>query len=103
MICLSACGDGRLSESNSGERGGGFGVSSRAMGRTLASMDIHSPTVAQQPLGEAAGDLNDLLDEKIVLEETLGRFAEILETHGVGMHDKLPWSLTNVRHVHTVG
>ena len=60
-------------------------VVSGAMGRTLEFMDIHSPTVPQRPLNEAVEDLNDLLDEKIVLEETLGRFAEILETHGVGM------------------
>lgn len=57
---------------------------SRAMGRTLESMDIHSPTVPQQPLSKVAENLNELLDEKIVLEETLSKLAEILEMRGVG-------------------
>jgi hypothetical protein len=54
------------------------------MGRTLESMDIHTPSIPQQPLSKAAKNLNELLDEKIVLEETLAKLAEILETHGVG-------------------
>jgi hypothetical protein len=54
------------------------------MGRTLESMDIHSPSLPQQPLSKAAENLNELLDEKIVLEETLSKLAEILETQGVG-------------------
>ena len=79
---------------------------SRAMGRTLEIGDIHSPTVPQRPVSKAAEDLNELLDEKLVLEETLGHFADILEKHGVGMSSptsNLPWSLTTVRHVDTVG
>jgi hypothetical protein len=59
-----------------------------AMGRTLESMDTHSLSVPPQPLSKAAVTLNELLDEKIVLEETLAKFAETLDTHGVGILPK---------------
>ena len=54
------------------------------MGRTLESMDIHTSSIPQWPLSKAAENLNGLLDEKIMLEETLAKLAEILDTHGVG-------------------
>jgi hypothetical protein len=56
------------------------------MGRTLESMDIHSPSLPkQQTTSKTAHALNELLDEKIILEGTLARLNEILENHGVGI------------------
>ena len=56
------------------------------MGRTLESMDIHSPSLPkQQATSKIAHSLHELLDEKIVLEGTLARLNQILENHGVGI------------------
>jgi hypothetical protein len=56
------------------------------MGRTLESMmDIHSPSLAKQETSKTAESLKELMDEKIILEGTLARLNEILESHGVGI------------------
>ncbi len=55
------------------------------MGRTLDSMDIHSPSVSEP--AEVSGtrhSLNGLLEEKTVLEATLTELNVVLENHGVG-------------------
>lgn len=49
-------------------------------------MDIHSPSLPkQQTISKTAHSLNELLDEKIILEGTLARLNQILENHGVGI------------------
>jgi hypothetical protein len=61
-------------------------VSAR-MGRTLDSMDIHSPSVSAPAPAETSDtrlSLNGLLEEKTVLEATLSELNAILEKHGVG-------------------
>ena len=56
------------------------------MGRTLESMDIHSPSLPkQQTTSKTVHALNELLDEKVILEGTLARLNQILENHGVGI------------------
>jgi Nas2 N_terminal domain len=48
-------------------------------------MDIHSPSLPKAPTSNTAQSLNELLDEKTILEGTLSRLNAILESHGVGM------------------
>jgi len=56
------------------------------MGRTLDSMDIHSPSLPTPVPSTTEQSLNVLLEEKVILEGTLARLNEILESHGgVGM------------------
>ena len=57
------------------------------MGRTLDSMDIHSPSLPQRMATTTAQSLNELIEEKIVLEGTLARLNSILESHGVGTRE----------------
>jgi len=54
------------------------------MGRTLESMNIHSPSIAEPPKSSTEATLNELLEEKIILEDTLSQLNIVLETHGVG-------------------
>ena len=54
------------------------------MGRTLDSMDIHSPTVSAPPVTGTRHTLNGLLEEKVILEGTLAELNTVLEKHGVG-------------------
>jgi hypothetical protein len=53
-------------------------------------MDIHSPSLPKPPTSKTAQSLNQLLEEKTILEGTLSRLNAILESHGVGMfrHDE---------------
>ena len=64
------------------------------MGRTLDSMDIHSPSLPQRPATTTAQSLNELMEEKVILEGTLARLNAVLESHGVGIR-QLPWSESN--------
>lgn len=48
-------------------------------------MDIHSPSLPKPPTSNTAQSLNQLLEEKTILEGTLSRLNAILESHGVGM------------------
>ena len=54
------------------------------MGRTLESMNIHSPSLPKRIMSKTAESLNELLDEKIILEGELSKLNDILENHGVG-------------------
>ena len=54
------------------------------MGRTLESMDIHSPTLSQPAVTGTRQTLNGLLEEKAILEGTLAELNTVLEKHGVG-------------------
>lgn len=56
------------------------------MGRSLDSMDIHSPSVTNPTLSSTAQSLHELLEEKTILEGTLSQLDTILVTHGVGIH-----------------
>ena len=63
------------------------------MGRTLDSMDIHSPSLPQRPATSTEKSLNELMEEKIILEGTLVRLNAILESHGVGIASaQFSWS-----------
>jgi hypothetical protein len=48
-------------------------------------MDIHTPSLPKQETSQTAESLKELMEEKIVLEGTLARLNEILESHGVGI------------------
>jgi len=56
------------------------------MGRSIDNMDIHSPSVPEPTLSSTAQSLNELLEEKIILEGTLSQLDTILVTHGVGIN-----------------
>jgi hypothetical protein len=60
------------------------------MGRTLDSMDIESPSLPTPAPSSTEQSLNVLLEEKVILEGTLARLNEILESHGVGIATSLP-------------
>ena len=67
-------------------RGDQFRRRKTNMGRTLESMDIHSPSLQkQQTTSKTVHSLNELFEEKIILEGTLAQLNQILENHGVGM------------------
>ena len=53
------------------------------MGRTLESMSIHSPTLPKKSVSKTAESLNELLDEKAILEGTLSQLNNILQSHDV--------------------
>ena len=59
------------------------------MGRPVDNMDIHSPSVPQPTLSKTAQSLNQLLDEKTILEGTLAQLDTILVSHGVGIRQPL--------------
>jgi hypothetical protein len=72
------------------------------MGRTLEDMDIHSPSLRNVPKSKTAESLNELLEEKVVLESTLNELNIILERHGVGLRHP-PWLETDhTRYVYPV-
>jgi 26S proteasome regulatory subunit N4 len=59
------------------------------MGRTLDSMDIHSPSLPTPTASsQTAQSLNVLLDEKIVLEGSLTQLGAVLDSHGVGIRQR---------------
>jgi hypothetical protein len=65
------------------------------MGRTLESLDIHTPSIPKPAISTTEQSLNVLLEEKEILEGTLARLNEILESHdGVGGHP-LPLDMRN--------
>jgi len=52
-------------------------------------MDIHSPSLPQRPSTTTAQSLNELMEEKVILEGTLARLNAVLESHGVDMSTPL--------------
>ena len=64
------------------------------MGRTLESLDIHTPSIPKPAISTTEQSLNVLLEEKEILEGTVARLNEILESHGVG-RPSLPLDLRN--------
>ena len=60
------------------------------MGRTLDSMDIDSASLPTPTPSATEQSLNVLLEEKVILEGTLARLNEILESQGVGIATSLP-------------
>lgn len=65
-------------------------------------MDIHSPSLPKLPESKTEQSLNELLNEKLVLEETLARLNDILERHGVGMYQLLKLVNFNGRYVDAI-
>lgn len=57
-------------------------------------MDIHSPSLPQRTPSTTAQSLNELLQEKVILEGTLTRLNAVLESHGVGNLQLAPHGLT---------
>ena len=72
------------------------------MGRTLDDMDIHSPSLRNVPQSKTAESLNELLEEKVVLESTLNELNIILERHGVGLRHLPGFELIINRYVHPI-
>ena len=49
-------------------------------------MDIHSPSIPKIGGSKTADTLNELLEERTILEGSLAQLNAILESHGVGIH-----------------
>jgi hypothetical protein len=59
------------------------------MGRPVEDMDIHSPSVSQPTPSKTTQTLNELLEEKQILEGTLAQLNTILVSHGVGLRQHM--------------